>query len=243
MLSHSKTQLGIVSDEILHLSKALSRDLPAILTYSITNPKAHYYFSCNDDTLCLREPFQHSLTLPAFTLPGKHNLQNLLAAVAVSRELGMSRDEIMQGMQTLKLPQKRLEVIHKNGITFINDAYNASEISVKAALETLPDITKGARKIAALGEMLELGDFSDECHRRVGEHALNYVDHMLCLGEGTRPIVDVWEEARRPVEFCADRAQVVKELQRVVKPGDVILLKGSRLKEMWKIIDEIGMIQ
>ena len=243
LLSHPKTQLGIVSDEILHLCKALSHELPAILTYSITNPKAHYFFACNKDALWLREPFRNSLSLPLLTLPGKHNLQNFLAAVAVSRELGLTKEEIVNGMQTLKLPQKRLEIVQKYGMTFINDAYNASEISVKAALETLPDISMGARKIAVLGEMLELGVFSDSCHRRVGLHALNYADHMLCLGERTRPIVDVWKEAGRPVTYCADRAEVVKELQHVVKPGDVILLKGSRLKEMWKIIDEIGMIQ
>ena len=97
--------------------------------------------------------------------------------------------------------------------------------SVKAALESLPEPEGEGRKIAVLGSMLELGKFSHDCHRRVGEFALNYVECMYCLGEECLPIYEVWEKAGRPVQFFKNRAELVACLKNDLRAADVVLLK------------------
>jgi UDP-N-acetylmuramoyl-tripeptide--D-alanyl-D-alanine ligase len=179
------------------------------------------------------------LDIPALPVPGRHNVHNFLAAVAVARYFAIDWDRIREGAAKLSLPEKRLQFVPKKGMLFLNDSYNASELSVKAALETLPAPKGSGRKIAVLGSMMELGAFSDGCHRRVGEHALGYVDRMFCLGEECLPIQEVWKEAGRPVSLFHDRGDLAAVLKEALEEGDVVLLKGSRSKELWKILDEI----
>ncbi|MBA3817089.1 MAG: UDP-N-acetylmuramoyl-tripeptide--D-alanyl-D-alanine ligase, partial [Parachlamydiaceae bacterium] len=139
----------------------------------------------------------------------------------------------------LVLPELRMQIVEKNGVIFVNDAYNASEISIKSALNSLPNPKVGGKKIAVIGEMLELGKFSEQCHLAVGEHALNCVDSMLCFGEGCAPIHECWQKAGRHVLWTQDRSLLVNALQAELKLGDVVLLKGSRAKGLWKIIEEL----
>jgi UDP-N-acetylmuramoyl-tripeptide--D-alanyl-D-alanine ligase len=86
--------------------------------------------------------------------------------------------------------------------------------------------------------MLELGSFSEECHREVGVEALQVFDHLICLGEECAPMVDVWKRKGRCVEHMSDLACVVRTLRSIAQAGDVVLVKGSRGKKMWKVIDE-----
>jgi UDP-N-acetylmuramoyl-tripeptide--D-alanyl-D-alanine ligase len=87
--------------------------------------------------------------------------------------------------------------------------------------------------------MLELGKFSEDCHKDVGEHALSKVDVVYLLGEECRPIVQRWDQANRPAAIYEDHQKLIERLRCDIQPGDVVLVKGSRAKEMWKVIDEI----
>ena len=87
--------------------------------------------------------------------------------------------------------------------------------------------------------MLELGKFSESCHQRVGEHALDFVEQMFCLGEECASISRVWKNAGRPVYHFNTREELVAALKKRLKEDDVVLLKGSRSKEIWKVIEEI----
>ncbi len=177
--------------------------------------------------------------MDSFSLPGKHNIQNLLAAIAVARYFQIGWQEIEKKIATLTLPEQRLQFFHYKGILFVNDSYNAAELSVKAALEALPQPIANGRKIAVLGSILELGKFSWDCHQRVGTFALNHVDCMYCLGEECLPIYEVWQQATRPVKFFKNRLDLVECLRNDLRISDVVLLKGSHSKELWKILEEI----
>jgi UDP-N-acetylmuramoyl-tripeptide--D-alanyl-D-alanine ligase len=177
------------------------------------------------------------MSLKNFSVPGKHNLHNLLAAIAIARAFHVDWELIRDTLPSLTLPDRRLQFIRHRGILFINDSYNAAEASVKAALNSLPDPECNGRKIAVLGSMLELGKFSHECHTEVGECALKRVEKVYCLGEESLPIYETWERAGRPAAFFNDLGELAACLKKELKAFDVVLLKGSRKFELWKIID------
>lgn len=197
--------------------------------------------SCRKQTFSTNDPAADiylSSAIEPLRLPGAHNKQNLLAAIAAAQYLGMTQTEINAAIKNLTLPEKRFQIIEKEGVIFINDAYNASEQSVKAALDSLPAPKEGGKKIAVLSDMRELGKFSEGCHRAVAKHALNSVDFMLCYGEESRHIFSVWQEAQRPVVWSLGRSEIVLALKSNVKPGDVVLLKGSNSMQVWKVLEE-----
>jgi UDP-N-acetylmuramoyl-tripeptide--D-alanyl-D-alanine ligase len=209
------------------------------ISFSAESAKGDYYLeNYSQDGIQINVENQ-TISLGKLNVPGKHNIHNLLAAIVVARYFNLSWDEIRQGISHLKLPEKRLQFVHQQGILFLNDSYNASELSVKAALETLSETNQKGEKIAVLGSMMELGHFSDESHRKVGVFALEHVDKMYCLGVECLPIVEVWKKAGKPVEFFTSRQELVLSLSKKLKPSDIVLLKGSRSKELWKVLEEL----
>lgn len=238
IFSHPYTRIGILDRNIVNYDQLASIGSCRKLSFSLDNPKADYHMSVENSKMLVKDS-QGTETLNLLAVPGKHNCHNFLAAAAVARQMGMSWQEINEGIPSLKLPERRLQIIEKKGALFVNDSYNANELSVKAALASLPAPQKGGKKIAVLGEMLELGKYSEKCHREVGKAALEYVDLMLCFGKESKPIKDIWKEAGRPAEWALERKDVVEILKKVLQPGDVVLLKGSRSKQTWLVLDEI----
>jgi UDP-N-acetylmuramoyl-tripeptide--D-alanyl-D-alanine ligase len=236
--SHPKTKHAVIHADISNFEEIKLLGSGKKVSFSTNNPQADYFVSTNDNELCVTEQGK-TVSFGTLPLPGKHNIHNLLAAIAGARYFDVSWEQIRQALPKLQLPERRLQFVQRNGITFLNDAYNAAELSVKAALESLPEPEKGGRKIAVLGSMMELGKFSDDCHYRVGEHALKYVETVFCLGEETRPIYNLWKNEGRSAEIFHDRESLVQSLKKIVKPNDVILLKGSRSKELWKVVEEL----
>lgn len=181
VLEHPKTKVGIIHRDIINYSEISKKGPCTKVSFSTDNPMADYTI---DKSTNFEIKFQNDIyKLGSFPLPGKHNQTNFLAAVACARYFGLNWEEIASGMQKLVLPKMRWQFIERDGITFINDAYNASPISVRAALENMPLPTAGGRKIAVLADMLELGQFSEESHREIGQYALNFVDRMFCCGQ------------------------------------------------------------
>jgi len=237
IFQHPKTKLGIINrdipcyNEIVHATSSQKR------SFSLTNSNADYTADPLNPFALLSNLDKQTLNIQAFKLPGKHNRHNLLAAIAVARYFNISWEKIEHQIAALQLPEMRLEEQIYNGVIFINDSYNASEISVKAALECLPEPKNGGKKIVVLGSMMELGKFSDECHRRIGEYALNLVDECYCFGKECQPIFDIWKREERPVSLYEDFSFLIEDLKKRVMPNDIVLVKGSRSKKMWSIID------
>lgn len=162
-----------------------------------------------------------------------HFKENLAAATLVARHFGLSDIEIREASATLTSLDKRFQIVLKNGIQFVNDAYNASEPSVRAALANLP---KGFGKTyAVLGEMRELGAFSAKCHENIGHEALKYVDELFLVGEGCMPIHNIFQNAGKKSTLYNEGAALIGDLKQKVQPGDVVLLKGSRSWRLWEI--------
>lgn len=122
------------------------------------------------------------VTIP---IAGEHNVYNALAAVSVARELGLTCDEMKRGIESVQTIGGRSNLIHKNGITIIDDCYNANPVSMKASIDVLSNAP--GRKIAVLGDMGELGAEEKQLHYMVGEHF---------AGKGIDALT-VWEHSRR----------------------------------------------
>ena len=163
-------------------------------------------------------------------LAGRHNVQNALGAAAVAHGLGIDLDQIAAGLAAAEAPKMRMQVIRlANGVTVVNDAYNANPASTEAALDALAR-TPG-RAIAVLGEMRELGAESAEWHRRVGAHAAACgVRWLLAVGPGAADIAVGARTAGAGLEVtvCDDAASAAAALLARWQPGDAILIKGSR---------------
>jgi UDP-N-acetylmuramoyl-tripeptide--D-alanyl-D-alanine ligase len=184
-----------------------------------------------------------SVTIP---VPGRHNVVNALAAIAVGLRLGMTEEEIRQGLAQFSPSAMRLDIrTTKQGYKVINDVYNASPLSMRAALDTLCDIATN-RKIAVLGDMLELGSISEQAHREVGEYAARRgIACVLTLGGQAQFIA---EGARKfgskldCIESFMELETLINRLIEVARPGDIILVKGSRGMRMERVaaaLDEI----
>lgn len=166
-----------------------------------------------------------------------HILHNLGAAIEVARAMKMSDEEIQKQIPHLQLPKMRFEQLKKDGIHFINDAYNANPESMRAALFSLGMIKTDGKRIAVLGTMKELGSFSHSQHQEIGRFAQKYVDHLLVLGEEARPLVDTFCEEKQLGEFFLNHKEIARRLKEIAKDGDVVLIKGSRSMNMDTILD------
>ncbi len=238
IFSHPKTRLGILDRNIKNFEELQHIGSCRKVSFAVDNPQADYCLYQTRDGMIVKD-MDETIFLDLLPLPGKHNLHNFLAAATLARHLGISWDEIRAALPALTLPERRLQFIEKEGVLFVNDAYNAALNSVKAALESLPSPRPGGKRIAVLGEMAELGRLSEQSHRELGEFSLKYVDRMLCFGKDCKYVWEAWEKAGRTAEWHSERSGVVTALRRIIQPGDVVLLKGSRVKEVWKVLDEL----
>lgn len=202
-------------------------------TFELDNPDAD--FSLLNGILRIQND-EYNLGKLKFEEP--HVLHNLLAALSIAFTLKIEIDVILQQLKKLTLPEMRMEKLKKNGVFFINDSYNAAPDSILAALKALPVPEKGKKRIAVIGEMAELGRFSEDCHRNVGMDALELVDHLICYGKNCAPMIAVWENARKPCSYLNDHDKVAEYLKDLAEPGDVVLLKGSNSTKMWTIMDK-----
>ncbi len=174
-------------------------------------------------------------------LPGRHNVINSLAAVAVGREMGLEFREIRDGLAAASLTAMRLEISLWEGMKIINDSYNANPASTRAALQVLTEAAgEKSRKIAVLGDMLELGDKSESAHREVGRAVCRAgVDLLAAVGERARHIgLGAEESGLSPgrVRYFRTAREAAGELKKFLRPGDVVLVKGSRGMKMEEFV-------
>lgn len=170
-------------------------------------------------------------------LIGSHNVYNALAAIAVGRVLGLTEHQLQKGLSEYRGMPMRQELIHLGEYTFINDAYNANPASMSEALKSLALLTKG-RKIAVLGGMLELGDWTVREHEKIGAEAAELgLDALITMGSPASYIADAARKNGLGAVYTAqDHAGAADCLRQIIQPGDTVLLKGSRGFAMEKIL-------
>lgn len=178
----------------------------------------------------------------ALPLPGPHNMMNFLAAAAVARHLGIDAAAIAEVAPRLAAAPHRGQVLRlREGVTLIDDCYNSNPVAVEAAVTALA-MTAHARRVAFLGDMLELGPTGPELHAKVGESLAGSVAVVVAVG---RLAVGFLEGAqRRGVDASAlhsfpDAVAAAAGAAEIVRPGDAVLVKGSRGARMEPIVDAL----
>lgn len=172
---------------------------------------------------------------------GEHFVLNALCGLTFGKLFGLSNEEIKNGISSFELTAKRMEIIKlNNNITLINDSYNASYESMKASILSLKNMS-GNRKIAVLGDMFELGSFSEKLHRDVGIEVFNNkIDKLFIIGENAKFIA---EEAinlgynKEKVVYSTDKEELTKELKKILQNGDVVLIKASNGMKLFEVAE------
>ncbi|MFI6822631.1 UDP-N-acetylmuramoyl-tripeptide--D-alanyl-D-alanine ligase [Micromonospora sp. NPDC050187] len=203
-----------------------------------------------DVTLDERGRPSYTLVTPEGSVPvrlgltGRHQVSNSLAAAAVARELGMPLTELAEALGGLGLVStRRMDVFDRpDGVTVIDDSYNANPASMAVALRALAGMRRDGRTIAVLGYMAELGPFEVDGHREVGRLAAELgVDRLLVVDAAAAPIqagataVGNWGGES---VLLTDQAAAVEVLRSELRPGDVVLVKGSRYRT-WEVADAL----
>ncbi|MDR7865856.1 MAG: UDP-N-acetylmuramoyl-tripeptide--D-alanyl-D-alanine ligase [Sporomusaceae bacterium] len=183
---------------------------------------------------CVHPGGRFPVSVPAV---GKHNIYNALAAITVGLELGLGPGEINAGLATFQASAMRLAIENLGPYTVINDAYNASPLSMQAAIDTLGMVARG-RKVAVLGDMLELGELAAAAHSRVGELlADSGVQVVVTVGEAARNIAaSALEGGVKVAVACAGHDEAAEALRKLLRSGDTVLVKGSRGMKMEKML-------
>jgi UDP-N-acetylmuramoyl-tripeptide--D-alanyl-D-alanine ligase len=174
-------------------------------------------------------------------LHGEHNVGNALAAAALAGQLGMGLDAVAEGLSAATVRSRwRMEVTRRpDGVTVVNDAYNANPEALQAALSALAAMARGRRAFAVLGHMTELGAQAAELHEQAGRQAARAgLAGLIVVGEEAAPMLagakadPSWRGELRQVP---DAAAAVTEVERLARPGDVVLVKASRAANLQRV--------
>ncbi len=239
--------------KVLHFGTAKDAELRA---ESIDADATHLRFKVNG---------RFPVTLP---MTGRHNATNALGAWAIGTRLGLTPDQIAAALAQVRPPEMRLQHFQYGSVTVINDAYNANPASMAAGLHTLADtpVAPGARRVAILADMLELGVQSQALHEQVGRllaqmgtidcliavgSQITYLAHFAKTGSGPDSFggavggipslseMPAGNPSRLLVHHFPDADQAAKTIAKLLKPGDVVLLKGSRGMRLEKLVPPI----
>lgn len=204
----------------------------------------------------------HDLEL-VFNFAAHHHLQNAMAAIGAYYHLGLPLDDIPEAVADINLPSLRGELINlDNGVTLLNDCYNANPLSMRSSLEYLASVGTGRRTVAVLGDMGELGPQALDYHRQVGRDVLELgIDCLIAVGEQSRGylegavedilygenagenIGDKYGESFGDNYYFVERDEALRGVPGLIHPGDVVLVKASRfmkLEQLSNIMIEAG---
>jgi UDP-N-acetylmuramoyl-tripeptide--D-alanyl-D-alanine ligase len=210
-----------------------------IVSFGISNPSdiSAINIKYKGDQTLFSIKTKHFLLPVKLPLPGKHNIYDALAAAAAACALGIRQEHIKKGLENFKLSSKRLNIIRLNNIRIIDDTYNANPDSMSASLAALKNYPP--RRIAVLGDMLELGRSSRRSHEDIGKLAAELkIEKLISVGKLAK---DISKGAKlsglKNVHAARSNAEAVKILKRSIRPNDTILIKGSRGMKMESIVE------
>jgi UDP-N-acetylmuramoyl-tripeptide--D-alanyl-D-alanine ligase len=174
--------------------------------------------------------------------PGMHNISNALAAYAAARVMGVYGDDAAGALEAFTAPEMRMEIIERNGIRIINDAYNANPLSMNAAAETLASmqLPEGGRLVVALGDMRELGEIAADAHREAGRRFGGLRPAVLCLvgehaGRYREGALDAGMD-KGAIRTFDSAVEALPFLDSQIRARDTVFIKGSRAIGMERLI-------
>jgi UDP-N-acetylmuramoyl-tripeptide--D-alanyl-D-alanine ligase len=198
---------------------------------NVDNNKKIYSIEAQNYTNKINE--KYNVTVP---VGGEHFVLNSLCAIAVGRNFEIPMNKIIEGISELDLTKKRMEILKApSGATIINDTYNANYDSMKAAINYLKKI-EGKRRIAILGDMLELGDYSERLHRAVGDEISN-IDILITVGKEAKFIA---QNAKiKEIYEYDNNENAIEKIKNIINSNDAILIKASNSMKFGEIVDAI----
>lgn len=228
---HPETEIGLapleLKDKLKHFPKKLK-------TFSIHDIQADFFLRRDGKRVFFYKD-QKEIGSVTVTFPLPAYDENYLIAFGIASMIHLPFEEFKQQSIHLKVPKMRFEKIEKNGITFINDAYNSCPDSIIAAFAGMKKL-KG-RKIGVISEMTDLGSLSFESHENIGKQALAVFDQLFLIGSKCQPIFELWQKREKECKIFEHLDNLVVELKKSLIQGDVILLKGARSHALERILN------
>lgn len=201
-----------------------------------TNSLVSQIESINDDGIAFTINEKERFELPIL---GEHNMKNASIAIAVGKRMNLSYDTIFNNLREVQLTDMRMQQYHTSDNSLvINDAYNASPTSMKAAIDTLTVMT--GRKILVLGDVLELGPNSQVMHEQVGEYLNGKdIDTLFTFGEESHYISNVGKQYVNHMEHFEDKQKLIETIKTYIQPEDKVLIKGSRGMKLEEVVEAL----
>lgn len=222
------------------IQEKIKRERHKVLSYGIKN-KAD--FQANEVLITGNGHIDFKLNKKLavrLNLLGYHNIYNALAAIAVANLFKIEPEKAIEALNIYQPAKFRMDTIKVGGVNLINDSYNANPTSMQSALESLMQIKTEGKKIAVLGDMLELGEQSEEFHQEVGQKVANLgINLLITVGESAKHIATGAIEAglaKEKVVNFSDNNSALQFLLENLKEGDWVLIKGSRKMKMEEIV-------
>lgn len=159
-------------------------------------------------------------------VPGEHMVSNALAAIAVGRALGLTKEEMIKGIAATGSVGGRSNIIRDEKLTIIDDCYNANPVSMKAAIELLETAT--TKRVALLGDMFELGEQEKQLHRGVGDFlASKNIEKVICVGELAKEIYEGAKTGSAECFWYANKKELTDNIRQLIEKNDTVLIKAS----------------
>ncbi len=169
-------------------------------------------------------------------MPGLHNVQNIMPDIAIARELGVTLEQMKEGLNNLEATSMRFEIIDMNDYKVIDDTYNSSPAACRTSTDVMINLP-GKRKICVFGTMKQLGDESVKEHRGIGQYAKEKgIDLVLCCGDFSENIAEGFGDN---CKVYKDKLSLIKDLKSIIEKDDLILVKASRGMHFEDIVKEI----
>lgn len=174
-------------------------------------------------------------------MPGRHMVYNALAAAAVGKIYGLTKEQIKAGIESLEPVSGRFKMIETEKILIVDDCYNANPMSMKASLDVLRD--GAGRRVAILGDMGELGKDEVKLHEEVGVHAGDCgIDVCICVGSLCKHMAEKAKETNPDltVIYEPDRESLLKNLESYIRTGDTVLVKASHFMKFEEVVEALS---
>lgn len=232
----------IINEDDIPLDRIRSRFGGRIITFGRRKSADFYATDIRQDVENGTEFLLNNKERLRIPILGEHNVLNALAATAAARHLGDNIDSVRQGLEHFSASAMRMEVYKHRGVTIVNDAYNANPRAMRESISTVVALP-AERRIFVFGDMLELGEHSHEEHFSLGQYiGRNKPGLLYLLGNFSGGVSDGARDAGMQLDriHCGDDAgEIAESLKRILRPGDLLLIKGSRGMHMEKIVQRI----
>lgn len=234
----------------------LNGDDQLVRKHCTTNRDKLYFGSGFDNTLRATDIKMDQKGIPSYighwhdqsqlvklNIPGKHNVYNSLAAIGVGLKFGIDFQDCIANLKHVQLSEMRLTVEPgRDGTFIINDTYNASPASMLASLDTMDQIRTDGRKVAILGDMLELGALTEESHAQIGAYAANVSDSLAFVGQYAHYFKKGAVEAGfspSKIRIYDTAKSLIENINQLIEPNDLVLVKASRGVALEQVVAEL----